>query len=322
MLAPRPTHRFCPGILSYTEGRRLTRDSGLRAGWERSPPARPSPASSPCQPYNPGSIFGSSLLFIAPNPRAVGERRGVCFMIASFPAVTFCLQTGFARLLSPRELERALRAQLPSPGTAAACHLRWDTDPWLSPSFWCKAAPVRCPPCTSGCFWLPKAQIPPNASPPHEDPSPCLQPELLGALVSGADGWGSGNHRGEPSNGSHQQRKSDKTSELLKAATLSVLPAPADRLRPPEELSQGPQRSAHKWPPGDTAKGDRSEATPSPGLAPTTSPGPFPGHTEGTCGVHPVPAPCLQHPRAAAGTKPPWGELSPGGAAPEVSTPD
>lgn len=162
MLAPRPTHRFCPGILSYTEGRRLTRDSGLRAGWESSPPARPSPASSPCQPYNPGSIFGSSLLFIAPNPRAVGERRGVCFMIASFPAVTFCLQTGFARLLSPRELERALRAQLPSPGTAAACHRRWDTDPWLSPSFWCKAAPVRCPPAP---FGSPGHNLTPNASP-------------------------------------------------------------------------------------------------------------------------------------------------------------
>lgn len=83
----------------------LTRDSGL-AGWvgRATPRPRNSPASSPSVHTATlgGAIFVPSLLFIVPKPCAVGERHGVCFMIASFPPITFRLKTGFALILDPR----------------------------------------------------------------------------------------------------------------------------------------------------------------------------------------------------------------------------
>lgn len=102
----KPAHHFCSWLLSYScraAGHQLTRDSGLRGGLGEQPPG-PETALLPLSVHTAtlGAIFVLSLLFIVSKPCAVGERCGVCFMIASFPPITFCLKTGFALILDTR----------------------------------------------------------------------------------------------------------------------------------------------------------------------------------------------------------------------------
>lgn len=102
----KPTHHFCSRMLSGSHsaaGCPLDRDSGHQGGWENIPPPRRT-ALLPCCVHaaTRGAIFVPFLLFIMSEPCAVGEGCGVCFVIASFPPITFCLKTGFALVLDPR----------------------------------------------------------------------------------------------------------------------------------------------------------------------------------------------------------------------------
>lgn len=102
----KPTHHFCSRILSgshSTAGCPLDRDSGHQGGRENIPHPEAQPcflAASTLQ--HRGVIFVPFLLFIVSEPCAVGEGCGVCFVIASFPPITFCLKTGFALVPDPR----------------------------------------------------------------------------------------------------------------------------------------------------------------------------------------------------------------------------
>lgn len=77
-----------------------------------------------------GAIFVPFLLFIVPEQCAVGEGCGVCFVIASFPPITFCLKTGFALILDPRP------GSLGSVPWALALQGSWGTEiPGFDPYF-------------------------------------------------------------------------------------------------------------------------------------------------------------------------------------------
>ena len=175
----KPTHCFCSWILSYScsaAGHQLTPDSGLRGGLGEQPPG-PETALLPLCVHTAtlGAIFVPSLLFIVPKPCAVGERCGVCFMIASFPPITFCLQTGFALILDPRP------GSLGSVPPALAPQGSWGTEiPGSDPNFDAKLSANVLPFSSPGTFPGHKLAAP-NLL-PSSIPSPCSVPLAAPAL--------------------------------------------------------------------------------------------------------------------------------------------
>lgn len=182
----------------------------LRAsGWAGEHPPPRSTALLPCCVHaaTRGAIFVPFLLFIVPEQCAVGEGCGVCFVIASFPPITFCLKTGFALILDPRP------GNLGSMPRALALQGSWGTEiPGSDPDFDPKlsANTPHCPSAPLGTNCSPE-------SPPLEHPQPLpsassststatLAPSLWNAQLPKADRWVSGNDRGEPSNRSHHER--------------------------------------------------------------------------------------------------------------------
>lgn len=125
----KPTHHSCsriwPGSRSAA-GHPLGRDSG-----EHPPPRSTAPLPCLCPCCNTGGYFCPfPSIYCVRAVCAVGEGCGVCFVIASFPPITFCLKTGFALILDPRP------GSLGSMPWALALRGSWGTEiPGSDPGF-------------------------------------------------------------------------------------------------------------------------------------------------------------------------------------------